>query len=95
LRESGPDPLRLLRTSAAWLYFKWLRPIDTVNRFDTRLAFDAVVEALTQDKRNVILPVFRLARRRSVDFVGLGTPSAAPTKSTASPPVPATPARTL
>src|SRR6185295_17206629 len=40
------------------LYFKWPWPVDTVNRFDARLAFydTRVSEALTQDKRNVILP---------------------------------------
>src|SRR5215218_7974838 len=42
------------------LYFKWPWPVDTVNRFDSRLAFydTRISEALTQDKRNVILPVF-------------------------------------
>jgi membrane protease subunit HflC len=66
------------------LFFKWPWPIDSVNRFDTRLAFydTRLSEALTQDKRNVILPVF-LAWRISdpLKFLqALGTPAAAPTK---------------
>jgi len=42
------------------LYAKWPWPIETVNRFDARLDFyDArVSEALTRDKRNVIIPVY-------------------------------------
>jgi len=42
------------------LYGKWPWPIETVNRFDARLDFyDArVSEALTRDKRNVIIPVY-------------------------------------
>jgi membrane protease subunit HflC len=66
------------------LYFKWPWPIDTVNRFDTRLAFydTRLSEALTQDKRNVILPVFVAWRVADpLRFLqALGTPAAAPTK---------------
>ena len=66
------------------LYFKWPWPIDTVNRFDTRLAFydTRLSEALTQDKRNVILPVFVAWRVADpLKFLqALGTPAAAPTK---------------
>jgi len=42
------------------LYFKWPVPVETVNRFDTRLAFfeSRPSETLTQDKRNVIVFVF-------------------------------------
>jgi len=42
------------------LYVKWPWPIDTANRFDARLDFfDArISEALTRDKRNVIIPVY-------------------------------------
>lgn len=42
------------------LYRKWPWPIETVNRFDARLDFyDArISEALTRDKRNVIIPVY-------------------------------------
>jgi membrane protease subunit HflC len=39
---------------------KWPWPIDTANRFDARLGFfDArITEALTRDRRNVIIPVY-------------------------------------
>ena len=42
------------------LFVKWPWPIETVNRFDARLDFyDArISEALTRDKRNVIIPVY-------------------------------------
>jgi membrane protease subunit HflC len=42
------------------LYLKWPWPIETVNRFDGRLNFFdiRISEALTRDKRNVIVPVF-------------------------------------
>ncbi len=42
------------------LFVKWQWPIETVNRFDARLDFyDArISEALTRDKRNVIIPVY-------------------------------------
>jgi membrane protease subunit HflC len=45
---------------APGLYLKWPWPVDRVNRFDTRLNFYEVrvSEALTRDKRNVILPIF-------------------------------------
>jgi membrane protease subunit HflC len=66
------------------LFFKWPWPIDTVNRFDTRLAFydTRLSEALTQDKRNVIVPVFLAWRVADpLKFLqALGTPAAAPTK---------------
>jgi membrane protease subunit HflC len=42
------------------LYLKWPWPIEKVNRFDARLNFYEIrlSEALTKDKRNVIVPVF-------------------------------------
>jgi modulator of FtsH protease HflC len=42
------------------LYFKWPWPIERVNRFDGRLQFfeSRISEALTRDKRNVIIPLF-------------------------------------
>ncbi|MBI2511124.1 MAG: protease modulator HflC [Opitutae bacterium] len=45
---------------APGLHGKWPWPIDTVNRFDTRLAFQEtrISEALTRDKRNVIVPLY-------------------------------------
>src|SRR5882724_8967868 len=56
------SPIRTLTTPG--LFFKCPWPIDTVNRFDTRLAFfdTRLSEALTRDKRNVILPVFLVWR---------------------------------
>ncbi len=76
------SPVRTL--SDPGLFFKFPWPVDTVNRFDTRLAFydTRLSEALTQDKRNVILPVFlawRVADPRKF-LEALGTPAAAPTK---------------
>ena len=52
------DPVRVINEPG--LYFKLPWPIDRVNRFDTRLNFYEVrvSEALTRDKRNVILPIF-------------------------------------
>lgn len=51
-------PIRVLIEPG--LYGKWPWPIETVNRFDARLDFyDArISEALTRDKRNVIIPVY-------------------------------------
>jgi modulator of FtsH protease HflC len=51
-------PVRVLLEPG--LYGKWPWPIETVNRFDARLDFyDArISEALTRDKRNVIIPVY-------------------------------------
>ncbi|MEM8884051.1 MAG: protease modulator HflC [Planctomycetota bacterium] len=42
------------------LHGKWPWPIESVNRFDARLDFfeARLAEALTKDKRNVIVPVF-------------------------------------
>jgi len=42
------------------LYAKWPWPIETVNTFDTRLNYTEIriSEALTRDKRNVLIPVF-------------------------------------
>ncbi len=41
-------------------YGKWPWPIETVNRVDSRLSFYELrlSEALTKDRRNVIVPVF-------------------------------------
>lgn len=76
------SPVRTLAEPG--LYFKWPWPIDTVNRFDARLAFydTRLSEALTQDKRNVILPVFVAWRiAEPLKFLqAIGTPAAVPTK---------------
>lgn len=76
------SPVRTLADPG--LYFKWPWPVDTVHRFDTRLAFHdtRLSEALTQDKRNVILPVFLAWRIADpLKFLqALGTTGAAPTK---------------
>ena len=76
------SPVRTL--TAPGLYFKWPWPVDTVHRFDTRLAFHdtRVSEALTRDKRNVIIPVFVAWRVADpLKFLqSLGTPAAAPAK---------------
>lgn len=76
------SPVRTLTEPG--LYAKWPTPIDTVNRFDLRLQFldTRLSEALTQDKRNVILPMF-VAWRISdpLKFLqSLGTPAAVPAK---------------
>lgn len=66
------------------LYGKWPWPIDTVSTFDKRLNFYEIrfSEALTRDKRNVILPVFLAWRVKDpLRFLqSLGTPAAAPPK---------------
>jgi len=76
------SPVRTLAEPG--LYFRWPAPIDAVNRFDTRLAFydTRLSEALTQDKRNVILPIFLAWRIADpLKFLqALGTPAAVPTK---------------
>lgn len=76
------SPVRTLAEPG--LYFKWPWPVDTVHRFDARLAFydTRLSEALTQDKRNVILPVFVAWRVADpLKFLqALGTPAAAPAK---------------
>ena len=76
------SPVRTLKEPG--LYFKWPWPIDTVSRFDARLSFydTRLSEALTQDKRNVILPVFLAWRVADpLKFLqALGTPAAAPSK---------------
>ncbi len=76
------SPVRTLATPG--LHFRLPWPIDTVHRFDTRLAFHdtRVSEALTRDKRNVIIPVFLVWRVADpLKFLqSLGTPAAAPAK---------------
>lgn len=76
------SPVRTLTEPG--LYAKWPAPIDALHRFDTRLNFldTRMSEALTQDKRNVILPVFIAWRVADpLKFLqALGTPSAAPAK---------------
>lgn len=66
------------------LYAKWPSPIDAVNRFDLRLQFldTRLSEALTQDKRNVILPMFLAWRIADpLKFLqAVGTPAAVPAK---------------
>ncbi|MEM7167633.1 MAG: protease modulator HflC [Planctomycetota bacterium] len=51
-------PIRVLAEPG--LYGKWPWPVEMVNRFDVRLDFfeTRLAEALTRDKRNVIVPVF-------------------------------------
>ncbi len=75
-------PVRSLTESG--LYFKWPWPVDAVHRFDRRLAFFEIrfSEALTQDKRNVILPIWLAWRVEDpLRFLeSLGTPEAAPGK---------------
>jgi modulator of FtsH protease HflC len=52
------SPTRVIQKPG--LYLKWPWPIEKVNRFDARLNFYEIrlSEALTKDKRNVIVPVF-------------------------------------
>ena len=87
------SPVRTLQEPG--LYFKWPWPIDTVNRFDARLAFHdtRLSEALAQDKHNIILPVFIAWRVADpLKFLqALGTPAAGRANSTVSPPARATP----
>lgn len=76
------SPVRTLAEPG--LYFKFPWPVDTINRFDARLSFydTRLSEALTQDKRNVILPMFLAWRIADpLKFLqSLGTATAAPTK---------------
>jgi membrane protease subunit HflC len=52
------NPVRVIHHPG--LYLKWPWPIEKVNRFDARLNFYEIrlSEALTKDKRNVIVPAF-------------------------------------
>ncbi len=52
------NPVRVIQQPG--LYLKWPWPIEKVNRFDARLTFYEIrlSEALTKDKRNVIVPAF-------------------------------------
>jgi modulator of FtsH protease HflC len=52
------SPTRVIQKPG--LYAKWPWPIEKVNHFDARLNFYEIrlSEALTKDKRNVIVPVF-------------------------------------
>lgn len=52
------NPVRVIQQPG--LYLKWPWPIEKVNRFDARLNFYEIrlSEALTKDKRNVIVPAF-------------------------------------
>lgn len=76
------SPVRTLTEPG--LYWKLPWPIDTVNRFDTRLAFyeTRVSEALTRDKRNVIVPLYLAWHIADpLKFLqALGTPAAATPK---------------
>lgn len=76
------SPVRTLTEPGLYAKCPW--PIDTVHRFDTRLSFfDArLSEALTQDKRNVILPVFVAWRIADpLKFLqAVGSPNAVVTK---------------
>jgi membrane protease subunit HflC len=42
------------------LYFRWPAPVETVQRFDTRLLFQdlRLAETLTKDRRNVVVPLY-------------------------------------
>lgn len=76
------SPVRTL--SAPGLYFKYPWPVDMVNRFDTRLVFHdtRLSEALTRDKRNVIVPVYVVWRIADpLKFLqSLGTVDAVPAR---------------
>jgi len=76
------SPVRTLTEPG--LYAKWPAPIDAVNRFDLRLQFldTRLSEALTQEWRNVILPMFLAWRIADpLKFLqALGTPAAVPAK---------------
>jgi membrane protease subunit HflC len=52
------NPVRVIQHPG--LYLKWPWPIEKVNRFDARLNFYEIrlSEALTKDKRNVVVPAF-------------------------------------
>ena len=52
------SPIRVIKQPG--LYAKWPWPLEKVSRFDARLNFYEIrlSEALTKDKRNVIVPVF-------------------------------------
>ena len=52
------NPVRIIQQPG--LYLKWPWPIEKVNRFDARLNFYEIrlSEALTKDKRNLIVPAF-------------------------------------
>jgi membrane protease subunit HflC len=68
------NPTRVLEKPGLYLKLPW--PIETVNRFDARLKFCEIrlSEALTKDKRNIIVPVFvawRVANpRRFLEAIG-------------------------
>ena len=66
------------------LYAKLCWPLDRVHRFDRRLAFTEarVSEALTRDRRNVILPIFAVWRVEDPlrCLEALGDPAQAPAK---------------
>jgi len=76
------SPVRTLAEPG--LYFKLPWPVDAVHRFDTRLAFydTRVSEALTRDKRNVVIPVWIAWRvAEPLKFLqSLGTAAAVPAK---------------
>lgn len=76
------SPIRTYTTPGLQAKAPW--PIDIVHRFDTRLAVHdtRISEALTRDKRNVILPVFLVWRISDplLFLQALSTPSAAPAK---------------
>jgi modulator of FtsH protease HflC len=52
------QPVRVVHEPG--LYGKWPWPIESVSRFDARLNFSdiRISEALTKDKRNIIVPIF-------------------------------------
>ncbi|BCU78033.1 protease modulator HflC [Luteolibacter sp. LG18] len=76
------SPVRTVTEAGMFPKYPW--PVDTVTRFDRRLRFydTRVSEALTRDKRNVILPLFIAWRIEDpLKFIqALGTPEAAPSK---------------
>lgn len=65
------------------LFFKWPWPVETVQRFETRLILQdlRLTETLTRDKRNVIVPLYvawRIERPlRLIESLG-GLPAAGP-----------------
>lgn len=76
------EPVRIIDQPG--LYRKLCWPLDRVHRYDRRLAFTEirVSEALTRDKRNVILPMYTAWRIEDpLRFLeALGDPSTAPSK---------------
>lgn len=75
-------PVRVLREPGIYAKLCW--PLDRVHRFDRRLVFSEarLSEALTRDRRNVILPMFTIWRIDDplLCLQALGDPAQAPSK---------------